>query len=94
MMVMYAAPPIPMTIQRTPKSLTYPIVNITAAKIPIEPVSKDSTENLNDNFGNIAIPPIIAPGPKDPKRNPKPVESSLSSCLARSGKRDNSESTT
>jgi hypothetical protein len=65
-------------------------MNITVANIPIDIVRKDSTENLDDNFGNIAIPPIIAPVPKDPNSNPKPVESILNSCLAKRGKRDNS----
>lgn len=78
-----------MTIQRIPKSRTYPIVNITTASKPIEPVIRDSIETLDCNFGKIAIPPIIAPVPKDPNSSPKPVESSLSSCFARSGKRDN-----
>jgi hypothetical protein len=64
-------------------------VNITTASKTIEPVMRDSTEPLGRNFGNIAIPPIIAPVPKDPNSSPKPVESSLNSCLAKSGKRDN-----
>ena len=72
-----------MTIQRIPKSRTYPIVNITTASKPIEPVIRDSTETLGRNFGKITIPPIIAPVPKDPNSSPKPVESSLSSCLAK-----------
>ena len=42
--VMYADPPIPMTIQRIPKSRTYPIVNVTIASSAIEPVIRDSTE--------------------------------------------------
>jgi hypothetical protein len=50
---------------------------------------RDSTETLGRNFGKIAIPPIIAPVPKDPNSNPNPVESSLITCLAKNGKRDN-----
>jgi hypothetical protein len=67
----------------------YPIRNITTASKPIELVIRDSIEALCRNFGKIAIAPIIAPVPKDPNSNPKPVESSLNSCLAKSGKRDN-----
>lgn len=33
----------------------------------------------------------LLPQPKDPSRNPNPMESNPSSCLAKSGKRDNSE---
>jgi hypothetical protein len=79
-----------MTMQRIPKSRTYPIVNITVASKTMEHVMRDSSDVLGRNFGNIAIPPIIAPVPKEPNRSPKPVESSLSTCLAKSGKRDNS----
>ncbi len=64
-------------------------MNITAASKPIEIVIIDSTEVRRRSIGKIAIPPIIAPVPKDPNSNPKPVESSLSSCLAKSGNRDN-----
>jgi hypothetical protein len=67
----------------------YPIVNITTASKPIELVIRDSIETLGRNFGKIAIPPIIAPVPKDPNSNPNPVESSPITCLAKSGKRDN-----
>ena len=78
-----------MTIQRIAKSRRYPIVNITVASRPMEPVIRDSTETLVRNFGKITIPPIIAPVPKDPNSSPKPAESSLNSCLAKSGNRDN-----
>ena len=78
-----------MIIQRIVKSRVYPVVNITIASNPMEPVIRDSTEILGRNFGNITIPPIIAPVAKDPNNNPKPVESSLNSFLAKSGKRDN-----
>jgi hypothetical protein len=67
------------------------MINITNASNPIDPVMRNSTEALGRNFGNIAIPLIMAPNPKDPRSNPKPIESSPSSCLAKSGKRDNSE---
>jgi hypothetical protein len=64
-------------------------VNITIASNPMEPVIRESTETFGRNFGKITIPPIIAPVAKDPNRSPKPVESSLNSFLAKSGKRDN-----
>ena len=51
---------------------------------------RDSTETIGCNLGKIAIPPIIAPIPKDPNSNPKPVGFSPSSCLAKRGKSDNS----
>jgi hypothetical protein len=81
----------PIIKQRIPKSCTYPIVNITIASNPIEPVIRDSDEALGRNIGNMPIPLIIAPMPKDPSRNPNPMESNPSSPLAKSGKRDNSE---
>jgi hypothetical protein len=78
-----------MTIQRIAKSLKYPIVNITIASNPMEPVIRDSTETLGRNFGKITIPPNTAPVPKEHNSNPKPVESSPNSFLAKRGKRDN-----
>ena len=67
------------------------MVNITAASNPIDPVMRDSTEALSRNFGNIAIPLINAPMPKDPRSSPKPIESSPIPWLAKRGRRDNSE---
>ena len=82
---MYAAPPIPIVTHRIPKSCMYPIMSITAASKPIDIAIRDSTDARGRNFGKITIPPIIAPVPKDPNSNPKPVESSFSSCLAKRG---------
>ena len=86
---MYAAPPIPITIQRIPKSCTYPIIKITAANKPIQLDIRNSTDNRGCNLGKIAMPAITAPIPKDPNRNPKPVELSPRLCLAKRGNRDN-----
>jgi hypothetical protein len=64
-------------------------VNVTIASNAMDAVIRDSTETLDRNLGKITIPPIIAPLPNDPKSNPKPMESSPKSCLAKSGRRDN-----
>jgi hypothetical protein len=76
-------------MQRIPKSSAYPIVKVTIASNAKEPVIRDSTEALGRNLGKITIPPTIAPIPKDPNSNPKPMEPTPNSCLANSGNSDN-----
>ena len=86
---MYAIPPSNIIIQSKLKLGTKPTKNITSASNNIEHEIRYSAETIDLNFGNIAIPPITAPIPKDPNSRPYPMESSPSSCLAKNGKRDN-----